>query len=199
MPTLPPGCLSEKTGTLIQKPFYLSTPNAGAWSKALPLLPVHYPTPFKPCPSGKEASARVWAFRSSTESSFHAVGNTIYNLLFTVVIGLTVLVMLRCVLKLGDTLAVMQAWCDWIVAWAVYVGMGTMACTLLSVVAPIVSPISSILFTMFASQAPPAAALTAAAVQPFVPFFDPTFVSAGLVSLLSVFGCAYGANQDGGC
>ena len=83
-------------------------------------------------------------------------------------------------------------------AGAVYFGVGTVVCTILNFTAPVVSPIASILFTLLSSHAPPAAVITSVAVQPLGILLDPTFGSAGLVSLISVFGCAYGANQING-
>ena len=120
------------------------------------------------------------------------------NGMYIFLLGISVLVVVRCLLKLSILLACLQAWCDWILAGAVFGGIGSMVCNLLNLAAPVVSPVTSILYMLPSSHSPPAAVITTAVPQPIGNPLDPTFGTAGLVSLPSVFGCAYGAYQVDG-
>ena len=124
--------------------------------------------------------------------------NTIYNAMYIIFFGISILVLVRCMLELSVLLAYLQAWCDWIISGAAYLGIGSLACTLINLAAPIVSPVTSILYMLLSSHSPPAAVFATVAAQPLGILLDPTFGSAGLVGIRSVFGCANGANQGNG-
>ena len=71
--------------------------------------------------------------------------NTIYNAMYIIFFGISILVLARCKLKLCVLLAYLQAWREWIVSGAVYLGIGSLDCALINLAAPIMSPVASIM------------------------------------------------------
>ena len=72
--------------------------------------------------------------------------NTIYNAMYIIFFGISILVLVRCKLKLSVLLAYLQSCCGWVTYGAVYLGIGSLACTLINLAAPIMSPVTSILY-----------------------------------------------------
>jgi hypothetical protein len=120
-----------------------------------------------------------------------ALGSAVSTMRMAIFSCLLLYFSLRGFVIIGYTVAVIQEWFDYLISFALYIGLGSICYTVGAFAAPLVAPLTSTFKLVFGTQAAPAIASTAAATMPFA-YTDSNFVTAGCLAIVSLGECLTG-------
>ena len=134
-------------------PVWTDPPQTNRLHDARPVVQGWIPdTDAKPSPSGV-AGTKVWRVKTGNVYGLEFAFGICYSIAATAASGLVLYGLVRLMLTICHTLACLQAWFDYLIDWAAYIGFGAAACTLPSVISPLVSPVAGCIYSYLGTQA----------------------------------------------